>query len=706
VTPERRHEAAERADESAAQLSFSPLSTDDGFEIIDPIERQRYRILTDSPVELATEPPSSVGMPVDAAVSFTARSLSLPTVVPLYVRDASGRMVGEVEHFSHETFPDGRYTLELAAPIKIYARVEAALTVTSDVTGMDVAFDGPTRVVLGGRSHHKHPAATVTTTRDPVDVMAAISTFGSALKTTSPERSYPTLRGHPPAVELGDELCIPTGLEPPATGMRIELPPRLEYVFVAAPLAFYLGATVVPGDDPKLVTDEGFEHELDSPRGFEGEVERVLKQVFFCDCLVRTEGVTSVDLHERHALEATLDWEFDRLYAQSLATQLATYLSVPFETLEGHLPEWQLTTHVAPTPESVETLPFLVNDLAVVRTPVTEPVDQLADTPAAVTDFLRDGEFVRSTAAGVQSEHSFVTPETGDTLEHAFVGEGTPIGASKATPQAFRNRLERVPTVGDIDITVVCNDEQMEAERGVVDRVYGSREALPFDVTVRRNLSTAELAEALREDVDFLHYIGHIDADGFECADGKFDVGTLENVGVDAFFLNACQSYDQGLKLIEGGAIGGIVTLEEVINSGAVRIGGHIARLLNGGFPLRAALEIAKGESVIGMQYLVVGDGGLAIAQAESRIPLLLTVVRVGDEFETEIRTFHSASIGMGSMIVPFLRNNSRYYLTSGRLEPFRLSASELDEYLQLEELPVRIDGSLRWSSELSLDED
>jgi hypothetical protein len=46
-------------------------------------------------------------------------------------------------------------------------------------------------------------------TTDAEDVMMAILTFRSALKTTSPERSFPTLRGHPPAIELNDRLEIP-----------------------------------------------------------------------------------------------------------------------------------------------------------------------------------------------------------------------------------------------------------------------------------------------------------------------------------------------------------------------------------------------------------------------------------------------------------------------------------------------------------------
>ncbi len=62
---------------------------------------------------------------------------------------------------------------------------------------------------------------------------------------------------------------------------------------------------------------------------------------------------------------------------------------------------------------------------------------------------------------------------------------------------------------------------------------------------------------------DFLHYIGHIDDDGFQCRDGRVDGTTLDQVGIGTFLLNACNSYDQGLGLVEQGAIAGIVPLNE-----------------------------------------------------------------------------------------------------------------------------------------------
>ncbi|WP_276246351.1 hypothetical protein [Haladaptatus sp. YSMS36] len=675
-----------------------------GLEISDTIERRHYSLLTDTPVTPRATDAEQFLFPVDEAVSITTTQVTLPTVIPVYVRDAAGQMLAEAEHFANEDLPAGDYSLELCAPMKIYLRTTGPLTITGDAQQLHISFAQPTEVLVGARSHHKHPAATITTTEDPFDMMAAISAFGSALKTTSAERSYPTLRGHPPLVELGDELHIPEGLVRPDTGISIEIPPEPGYIFVAAPLAYYLGAELVPGVAARILTDTGFEYPLgDTLFDFENTVEALLQHVFFLDCITRTEGFYKLNLHERHEVESVVDIDFAALYDQPLAVQLEAYLSIPFETLDPFLPEWKLTSHVSLSATSIETLPFLVDDLAIVRTPQAERVEQDAAQMALVDEFLRDGNFMRSGTAASAAPSSYVKPQTARSLEQAWIGEGAPLGASKTTTQAFHNRLARDLSDGDIDITVVCNDPQMDEERDIVDRVYGSRSELLFDIEIKHNLTTEELAAVLQTPTEFLHYIGHIDSEGFECVDGKLDVTTLDEVGVDAFFLNACSSYEQGMALIEKGAIGGIVTLSDVINSGAVKIGGTVARLLNGGFPLASALEVAKGESIVGGQYAVVGDGSLAVAQAESGIPLLWDLERVDDEtYTVTMKTFPTTDRGMGSLVVPYIQENGQYFLGSGRIDPFEVHRSELLQLFLLEDFPVRIDGQLRWSSDIT----
>ncbi|UPV77195.1 hypothetical protein M0R89_22755 (plasmid) [Halorussus limi] len=298
------------SEDSVGTLSFDADSDGTGITIIDSIERQRYSVQTSCPVTPTPVGADNFLFPADKGISITTGTLTLPTVVPVYVRDQTGEMLAEAEHFAYEEFGAGVYSIELGAPIKLYLRVNDPFTVASDTERTRLEFAEETEILLGARSHHEKPAATVTTTSDPEDMMAAISTFGSALKTTSCERSYPSLRGHPPTIELGESLDIPAGLEVPDTGIRIEIPATHQAIYVAAPLAYYLGAKVVEGDSPCIVTETGFEHSLETTRGFEREVERVLKQTFFLDCITRTEGYYEVDLHERRAIESKVDLDF------------------------------------------------------------------------------------------------------------------------------------------------------------------------------------------------------------------------------------------------------------------------------------------------------------------------------------------------------------------------------------------------------------
>ncbi|AXG10940.1 CHAT domain-containing protein [Haloplanus rubicundus] len=683
------------------EVSFSTLEDEAGLMVSDLIERNQFRLFTDCPVSPTPVDPDEHQFPVDAAVAVAAAEIALPTVVSVCVRNEAGELLAETDHSAYEEFPDGRYSLELCGPIKIYLRVDGPVTVASDVNRTHIGFDGVREVRVGARSHHEGPAATLTTTSNPLDVMAAVSEFSSALKTTSPERSYPTLRGHPPLVELGEQLEVPDGVASPETGVQLELPAEYESIYVAAPLAYYLAADVVPGDRPRLVTDDGFEHDLDTVRGFETEVERVLKQTFFLDCVTRTEGYYSVDLHERGAVEADLDLNFEWLYDQPLRTQVEEYLSLPFGVVEDELPEWRMTSHVAPTPENVELLPFVTNDLAVVRTPQDQPEPSSEVQTTAANEFFRDESFTRSASAD-GAARSYVQPEATDSLEQSWIGDGAPIGASKATTNAFYNRLDRTPAEGNIGITVVCNDPRMADERDVVDEVYASRDELPFDVRVHHDLTRAELREVLSAEADLLHYIGHIDGEGFECADGKLDATTLTAAGPDAFLLNACQSYEQGSALIDAGAIAGIVTLSDVINSGAVRMGRMLARLLNRGFTVGSALEVARGDSIIGDQYTIIGDSSLSLARTDGGPPNVCVVRRrSGDRYELEWQTHPSTSFGMGSLVIPHLDGVDEHHLWSGDSRTFDLTREELRQFLSLETVPVKIDGSLVWSDEL-----
>jgi hypothetical protein len=535
--------------------------------------------------------------------------------------------------------------------------------------------------------------------------MRALSTFGSALKTTSPERSYPTLRGHPPLVELGDSLDVPSGLAPPDTGIEVVLPPDLGDIYAATPLAYYLGATIVPGDRPRLVAESGVDRSLARPTVERG-VREALEHVFLLDCLVRTEGYYTVDLHERRTAEERpgLDVDFARLYGLPPAERLAAYLEVPHAEVTDLVPDWGFTTHVAPVPEHVEMLPFLADDLATVRTPQAEEAPAPTNQAAATDAFFRSADGGAVTRGAAESGPSYVRPESTDALEQVWVGDGTPLGATKALPEAYHNRLRRSAVEGDIDITVVCNDRSMTAESAVVDETYGAGVDLPFEVTVHEDLTRAELRAAFAEG-DFLHYVGHIDDRGFACTDGPLDAGTLDSVGVDAFLLNACTSFEQGAELVRAGAVAGIVTLNDVVNDEAVQMGRLLARLLNHGFPLTGALDVANDVRPIGDQYTVVGDGTLTLARSKGSPPNAPVVVDVdGDTYEVEYNLYPTNRVSTGGLVRPYINGGSEHYLFSSHLDTFRVDGEALADFLADETRPIRIDGQLRWSDSMDLD--
>ncbi|QFU84098.1 hypothetical protein GCU68_04740 [Natronorubrum aibiense] len=511
--------------------------------------------------------------------------------------------------------------------------------------------------------------------------MQAVSMFGSALKTTSPERSYPTLRGHPPAIELADELDVPKTLCRPETGIRIEIPPTLEQILVVAPLAYYLAAAVVPGSTPQLATETGYTYSLEDEARFERTVDQTLKQLFLLDCIVRTEGETPLPLYERQAIEPALDFDIAHLYDRPIAEQLETYLEVPFETVQSQLPDWQFETRLEARPDSLEILPFLTNYLPTIT--VATDARPLARTPQAG---------IRTTDTDPESALPLTQQVWGDE-EIEITGTGT--------LPAFWNGITQSPRDGPLEIDVICNDPDMGTEFATVHSAYRDRNDLPLEVTVHFDLTTAELEDVFARESDFVHYIGHIDADGFRCSDGTLDAADIETVGTKAFVLNACRSYEQGLHLLEAGAIGGIVTFDEIENATAVTAGSTIARLLNVGLPLYATLHILQKLGYVNQQYHIVGDGTVSVVQTNQGLPTAGLIPRDRSEAAIRLIIYPTSYQKMGGVYNLATKSADLYRLAFGTLNLQLESTAELVEYLNAESFPVLLNGELRWSTDV-----
>lgn len=683
---------------------FEP--TKDGLEIIDQIERHRYQLTMNKPVHPKRVDPNQIQFPVASAIGIITEEIILPTNDTVYIRDKSGSMVAEVRPNKQVTLPQSEYILDLSGPMKVYAHVESTVDIYSDTKRTYISLEKETHAIIGARSYHRRPAGTITTTEKPTDVMSAVSTFGSALKSITPERSYPTYRGHPPAIELGDKLNIPKEFERPDTGVQVEIPPTLRHVFIVTPLAYYLGAEVVPGSEPQIKTRNGFVYELEKKNGFESTVERVLKQIFFLDCITRTEGATPLPLYERQVVEEKLEFNIKKIYNQPLVEQLKTYLSIPFGTIESVLPNWRLETRLDSTREMAEFLPFIAADLAIVSVQKKDGAElpDAQDQTLAIEEFTRNGvEIDDKWTHGNNCSHNSGNITT--SIQQSWKnGKETDI-VSTTPLSAFYNSLGRTPRETPLEIVVICNDSSMEQELETVNTVYGNREELPFDVEIHHNTTTKALENVLVQEKDFVHYIGHTDEDGLQCSDGKLDSSTLNTVGAKAFLLNACQSRKQGLHLIKAGSLGGIVTLDDIVNSGAIQVGSTIARLLNQGFPLYAALDVAQKESVTGTQYQMVGDGTTTIAQSKTGAPNICFIDKGEDDIKVKMETYVSSGTEKGSLFVPYLESVDIYYILPGSTEMIPATKSQTKDFLKLQDVPVIVNDSIKWSQNIAIEE-
>ncbi|CDK38976.1 hypothetical protein [Halorubrum sp. AJ67] len=296
----------------------------------DVIEGTRLDLLADHEPELSPAMPELFPLPVDRAVSFEAKSISVAEYSTVNVRRANGDFLAQLDESTE--FPRGDYCVEISGVTKVLLRVEDAEITATGMGGpepVELTFDRPTTVTVGGRSFHTRPEATVTVPDDPAALTEAVSVLGSSIQEFSPERSWPTLRGYPPRIERGDELDIPSPLTVPDTGVEVVVRPTYADVYRLSTLSYYLGARMTVGDAPAIRLDNGYEERLPAEgRALERRVEELFRTWFFLDTLARTEGYVPSDRYEYEQVGAELPFYPPNLADSSMSERLMEYLEV------------------------------------------------------------------------------------------------------------------------------------------------------------------------------------------------------------------------------------------------------------------------------------------------------------------------------------------------------------------------------------------
>lgn len=601
----------------------------------------------------------------------------------------------------------GTHLIQISSNLYVYIRVTGGFTISRNVddSRIRIDFGSETAITLGIRSLIRRPTATIRTPGEPEPLAEAVSHLSVALDTTTPDRSYPSLRGYPPRLEIDDELEIPQSVQNNVveTGITIRIPRELSAVFTVAPLAYYLQAelTVEAIERPVLeIRGESDPRDLGNGGALEDNVVNTLRRVFWLDCLVRNKGPFGVDLVEEELL-TRIKLDPGTLYTSSPRERLHSYLESDFELIEEDLPEWHLATYVDPIGDNVPAIPHLLEKLSLVYPPKSRPAERNELLDYSLDKFYRSIRASSSTEPVRHAEPRFPEFKHGRVL--GWLADGYPVDVFKANPQAFENKLNYLDSVNRTKrIVVILNDQDMEEERAVVSNSYNDRaKELTIDISVRRNVSAAELANELEAESDFVHYIGHCSESGLLCKDGYLSISSLNRSRAKTFFLNACGSFKEGKALINKGSVGGVVTRNKVLNREATRIGSTLANLIVHGFGIERSLKLAKKKSIVNFDYFVVGDGTYTLIQGDHIDPSYYEIVSKSDNYY-EVTDIMTSNPGIGTCRQTYLSESDDYTLT-GNSPVVTIDRGDLIENLNSYNCPVIFDGTYYWSDELSI---
>lgn len=601
------------------------------------------------------------------------------------------------------TLDSGEYVIQIHASIMIYLRFSDTLRIRGISGASQISFEFPcvNQIEIGFRSQFRIPSDKLRISKRPSELAWAISQMSKSMETSSPDRSFPSLREHPPLIEFSKDSKNRREEENiQENNIIFKTPNCYEELFVVAPLAYYLQAEIrVEQRDSVLLTlpTEGFEYEFSQQPKLELEANSMLRKVFMLDCLVRDFGEYHIEIIERKLLEE-IGLDGRSLYKQTPEARLVRYLESPFEKIDDKLPDWHLSMNVDPEPSSIETLPYLLDQLSAIYTPKVEILSSQGILEESLMDSLRT-----STPENVEINQFLQKAIPNEAAIRGWLSDKVPFDVFISSTQCYQNRHKYERNAGDRtkSIVVILNEQEMAEEFHQVYEIFSDESShATINLSIQKKVGRDSLKSIVEnEQIDFLHYIGHCDPEGLRCPDGNLSFIDIEESNVQTFFLNACGSIKEGLTLVEKGSVVGAVTLRQVLNDDAAKVGAAFARLVINGFEFAKSLELARKQILMSKFYSIIGDGTHRITDGDDPFPSLLEIIPTGNgEFKLVSRMNSPRSAG--SCFQPKLDGKGQFRLTGNEWEEI-IGYSELIDFLQRANSPVKYEGELYWSNEI-----
>lgn len=612
----------------------------------------------------------------------------------------NGKEVSRIEYGTHQ--------IQVASNIDVYIKLIGNFKIFREEMDSKILlkFDQKIPITFGFRCQIRIPNYSIETPAEPGDLARAISHLSVEIESERPDKSYPSLRGYPPLIEVNNDLKIPDELidEFSTNGISIEVPNDLPSIFKIAPLTYYLQAKLIATDrkSPKLnIPEYDINIELSSESSNDHNPMNLLKRCFWLDCIVRNEGPFGVDLQESEII-SELDIDAADIYSASPQRRLSTYLNVDFNSIKSYFPKWHLSTYVDPKEENISAIPHLLDRLS--------QIYSAESRDASIIELIENSQDEYYRSSRYQTNNSSVnraipkSPSIKKSRAHGWLADGYPINVYKLVPQAFENNLDKLDSVNESKkIVVIQNEPDMAEEKSIVSKKYADRaHELAIDVTVKDNVTIEELRTLFESQLDFIHYIGHCTKDGLKCSDGFLSLNRIQSCEAKTFFLNACGSFQEGVRLVKNGAIGGVVTRNKVLNQQATQIGSKLAELMINGMEIEVALRLATKNTIIkNIDYFVVGDGTFRLVQSDDLAP---GIIQINSKSENQYDVNHMSSTirQIGACYQSYLDNKNKFRL-SGNYYNSNMNRDVLFENLKEINEPVIFDDTYYWSDDLHI---